>query len=369
MDTHNKQYMASRMRQLMPILALALMVCGVPREGHAEHARTGACTDATAACMESVAIEGQPKRLEIYRTYSLSRLNEDITRAFVLVHGIRRDADSHFRTGVAGAFLAGALQDTIIIAPRFASSSDVPGNEVGACHDKLAASEANWICDPKRPDTWRSGGPEVSADSLTSFDFLDALIRRLSDRKVFPKLTRIVVAGHSAGGQFVMRYAMAGAGSAPNGPDVSYIVANPSSYAYLDQFRPIGGTPQTRDSVTEFGPFPDALNCPAYNDWPYGLDHLRGYATRLNADQLRTQFSHRAVTYLLGDADVLPSGVFDASCPAMAQGSTRLDRGLAFARYMQVRFGATHKAVKVPFCSHSARCLFTADDSLPLIFP
>jgi len=74
-------------------------------------------------------------------------------------------------------------------------------------------------------------------------------------------------------------------------------------------------------------------------------------------------------TYLLGEADVLPLGVFDVSCPAMAQGPTRLGRGLAFHSYVNEHLHAHHNVVVVPFCSHSQRCMFTSAGALSLIFP
>jgi hypothetical protein len=60
---------------------------------------------------------------------------------------------------------------------------------------------------------------------------------------------------------------------------------------------------------------------------------------------------------------------FDSSCAAMAQGPTRLARGLAYARYVSDRHGGSHKTVLVPSCGHNARCMFTADDALALVFP
>ena len=66
---------------------------------------------------------------------------------------------------------------------------------------------------------------------------------------------------------------------------------------------------------------------------------------------------------------MLPLAGFDASCPAMAQGPTRLGRGLAYQKYVNERYGAHHKAVVVPLCGHNARCMFTADVTLPLAFP
>jgi hypothetical protein len=33
------------------------------------------------------------------------------------------------------------------------------------------------------------------------------------------------------------------------------------------------------------------------------------------------------------------------------------------------RYGAAHRTVVVPACGHSARCMFTAEAALPLLFP
>src|SRR6185369_7485681 len=139
-----------------------------------------------------------PARSMVYRTYSLTQKNEQIRRAFILIHGAGRDADNYFRTALAAAFLGEALDDTIVISPRFASKA-------GGCNDKLADQEVNWPCSG---DSWRSGGVSVSNKELTSYDFADELLRKLADKRVFPNLKAIVVAGHSAGGQFVTRYEM-----------------------------------------------------------------------------------------------------------------------------------------------------------------
>src|SRR6516164_6002604 len=91
------------------------------------------CTAVSPDCTEWIKPPGQPSRVLVYRNYPLETKNENITRAFVFVHGINRDADNHFRTGLGAAFLANALNDTIIVAPRFASNSSAPGNEIGNC--------------------------------------------------------------------------------------------------------------------------------------------------------------------------------------------------------------------------------------------
>jgi pimeloyl-ACP methyl ester carboxylesterase len=75
---------------------------------------------------------------------------------------------------------------------------------------------------------------------LSSFDAIDSILARLADRSVFPNLAHIVLAGHSAGGQIVQRYAVVGTGTdklTALGVRVRYVVANPSSYAYFSRER------------------------------------------------------------------------------------------------------------------------------------
>ena len=52
---------------------------------------------------------------------------------------------------------------------------------------------------------------------------------------------------------------------------------------------------------------------------------------------------------MLGEADILTLGIFDASRPAMTQGPTRLGRGLAFTGYVKEHHGgANRNAVVIP---------------------
>jgi pimeloyl-ACP methyl ester carboxylesterase len=259
----------------------------------------------------------------------------------VVIHGTNRDADNYFRSTLAAAFLANALEDTIVIVPHIASAA-------GGCRDTLAPDEVSWNC-----NSWRTGGPSVADEKLTSFDMVDEILRKLAQKDAFPNLKAIVVAGHSAGGQFVTRYEMSNRVHETLGVPVTYVVSNPSSYAWIDSTRPAG----------------EVANCANYDRWPYGLENRSGYAARLSVDDLKKQLASRPTTYLLGEIDILPLGGFDSSCSAMAQGATRLARGQAFGKYVDKKLNAGHQIVVVPLCGHNARCMFTADIALPVLFP
>jgi pimeloyl-ACP methyl ester carboxylesterase len=331
-----------------------------------------ACTTATEHCTEWVPLNGGPARSLIYRTRSLDTRNEHVRRALVMIHGAGRNADHYFSTAVSAAFLADALDDSIVISPRLASAA-------GNCHDPLATNEVSWSCSG---DSWRSGGSSASHPDLTSYDFVDQILKKLANKAIFPNLHAIVVAGHSAGGQFVARYQMSNRVHDTLGVAVSYVVANPSSYAWPDATRPQPVDDGAADNAKgawesekvhtnfSFGAFADAAACANYDRWPAGLENRTGgYTKNQSDDELKKQLVARHATFLFGQVDTLPLGGFDGSCPAMAQGATRRARGEAYVKYVNEHFGAKHDVRIVPECGHNDRCVYTTDMVLPIIFP
>ena len=327
------------------------------------------CATATPDCTEWVAVGGGPSRSLVYRNFPLDRRNEAITRVFILVHGAGRNADDYFRSAAAAAFLGGALENTLVISPRMASNN---GN---GCRDSLGEREISWHC-----NSWRSGGPALSDPTVTSFDFMDVLLKQVARKDVFPNVQAIVVAGHSAGGQVVNRYAMSNRIHETLGVPVRYVVSNPSSYAWPASDRPTGAAwplsanppgyiGEVNANTPAFRPMGEGRGCTSYDQWPYGMQNRSGYSAGQSDEQLLKQLAARPVTYLLGELDILPLGGFDGSCAAMAQGPTRLARGQAFARYVNEKLGGRHTVTVVPLCGHNARCMFTANVALPVIFP
>lgn len=355
------------MRLLIGLSVAALAVsAGTPTFPHAPPAP---CTSAATTCERWIMYGSGPARSMVYASYPLDTPNPGVARALIMVHGAGRNADHYFETATAAGFLAHALDNTIIIAPHFIAGRDT-----------AAANEVKW---PEGQNSWRSGGPSPTNPNLTSFDFLDEIIRTLADKKVFPNLTQIVVAGHSAGGQVATRYEMVNKVHGTPGVSISYVVANPSSYAWPAAVRPLptgNADPATADkealgpngekvnSDFQYGPF-DTTKARNYDRWPSGLENRTGYAAGPSNEQLVKQLVERPTTYLLGQVDVLPLGGFDSSPNAMAQGPTRRARGEAFFKYVTETLGAKHKAIIVPECGHNDRCIFTTDVVFPVIFP
>jgi pimeloyl-ACP methyl ester carboxylesterase len=275
----------------------------------------------------------------VYASFGLDKHNPHVRRAFVVIHGADRNADTYFETAVSATAAAGASLRTVIVSPRFQTLEDGP-----------APDEPYWSS-----GGWKEGHLS-SVDGLvprvSSYAALDNVLEILTDRTRFPFLDTIVVAGHSAGGQVVHRFAATSAVQERTaGVVFRYVVANPSTYLYLRPERP----------AHEGFALPDEGACPDYDDWHYGLQERNSYAGSVPLDSIRVRLTTRDVRILLGDADSL-SASLDVTCGANLQGAYRYERGLSLLEYMDRYFaGHRHGRMVAPGVGHSSRNMFLSD--------
>lgn len=319
----------------------------------------------------------QSRNVGYYGSYDLATSSPDVKRAVIMVHGIGRNAAAYYDTLVASACLAetnGFAKDpgreTILLAPHFLNETD-----------PVPADYHSW-----KGGRWTAGDQSQETPSVSSYAVIDAIIDELlgtrgprDHRPRFPNLELIVVAGHSAGGQFTHRYA------ATNGRDgnlpgirMRYVVANPSSYLYLNERRPhYDGSPGASvPYVSGCIGYPCGLNegfsgAPScrftYDNWRYGLEDLYPYAAAVGPEAIRERLLGRPVIVLLGMLDNDPSDdSMDTSCPASLQGPHRYARGHRLLAYLDDQFPSHHHfIVEVDDAGHSFRDMFVAPPGGP----
>lgn len=265
------------------------------------------------------------------------------TRAVIVVHGDERNADDYFRFALEAAGLEGA--SPLIVAPRFPTERDRP-----------APDDLRWT-----DDAWKGGeaarGP--TGPGPGSFEAIAQLLRWIAERD--PAIEEVVIAGHSAGGQFAQRYAAAG--RLPAGPRYRFVVANPSSYLYLDDRRPDGGEFNEPSRA-------ERRACAEFDAYRYGLDGLPREFGEIGATTLREQYRRRDVTQLVGARDRERDGNLDRSCAADLQGETRLERGVRFYQYLTRHFPPTgrHRLEVVAGVAHDARGMLTSEAGRAALF-
>ncbi len=293
--------------------------------------------------------------IPVYASQSLVEVDESVRSVVFSLHGASRNADVYFERMMTPARALDALDDTVVVATQLLMEQDVAA--FGLTDDVLAWSNDGW----KRGDRslTRNGRPEVA--QLSPFAVLDDFLLRLA--ALYPNLERIVLAGHSAGGQFVNRYAAANRIhdflQERHGVAVRYIISNPSTYVYFSEERPLGAArDQFREPTEE-----EEDRVPSYNMYKYGLDEINHYLARAGEAAMRAQYAEREVVYLLGEDDNDPTHrSLDKSGPALMQGATRLERGLRYFHHVGQELGEEiyerHRVAIVPGVGHHGGKMF-----------
>jgi pimeloyl-ACP methyl ester carboxylesterase len=267
------------------------------------------------------------------------------TRAVVVVPGGRRNAEGYFGRMLKAADEAGVADHVMVVATWFKADDD-----------RTYEHEARWD-----EEAWKAGEDARQPAGLSSFAVMDDLLASLADRRRFPNLRHITVAGHSSGGQFAQRYAALG-----QAPDqlpwvgFNFVSMNPSSYLYFDEQRP--------GADGRFG-VPERAACPDYNRYKYGMEGRTGYLAASSAAQAAARYASRPVTVLNGERDDYQNGDMDDSCPAMLEGPNRKLRGRFYvAHFLALHPSAPHHWVVVPGVDHDGSAMFDSPLSWPALF-
>ena len=257
---------------------------------------------------------------------------------------------------MAAVELQDVFKNVLIIAPQFYSASDERPN----------SSLLYWGDDSN--GAWRYGADSLGPRPISSFSALDILVRTILEQ--LPNLKRLVVAGHSSGGQAVQRWSLLS--SVWEQEKMHSVVANPSSYSYLSPLRHVDG-----DWRIPSG-------CPRYDDWEWGLSPggeievpYRERAVQ-NVSKLILRFRDRTITYLSGTQDRCNVSVLEGwcyshgletTCMDESQGGNRLERS---AHYMlslrRLGFGNSHRRLLVPGVGHDHAMMFQSSHGIEALF-
>lgn len=274
--------------------------------------------------------------------------------AVIVIHGYERNEEGNFGRIMDAAKGTLRDQETLVLVPNFKTAEDEPGE------NEHYWSNEGWASGALSDDT------DIQSKRLSSYEAVDFLYKELSDRKRFPNLQRVVLVGHSAGGQFVNRYIAVGKGGdgvfgRQSPVDFRYIVANPSSYLYLDGRRPVSGSElfQVPRRVSE-----------EYNVWRHGLEKRNAYANKIQISKIKSNVFERSAYYLIGTEDNKEDDALSKSLASMLQGDNRYDRWEKFRRYVQLFPSWKDKAqfIEIPGAGHSGRQIYDSPVCRNLIF-
>ncbi|TKY87456.1 hypothetical protein EX895_003470 [Sporisorium graminicola] len=253
----------------------------------------------------------------------------------------------------------GATNDSfLIVAPAMMNQMDL---QAGAAHPTEIVFHGS---------SWQRGAPcvnPVMKHRVTSYAAVDQIVDMLFNKKTYPNLNSVVVAGHSMGGQAAQRYSLMKKTKAYD-DNMRFWIGNPGSWAWISDTRPymnVNNTCQPNE---------------AWDTWPYGLNgnqsKLTSYARKdviANKTYVIDRFLNRHVSYALALLDI---GAGDTHCPARWQGGNHLDRGSQFVLqyantssfYLQGKFPPKHTLDYIANVSHQDYAMYSANQSIQRLF-
>ena len=259
--------------------------------------------------------------IPVFTSHALESTNEELKRLIVVIHGAGLNARKSFDTGKK---IVDAFEDSkdqyLVVAPQFLEG--IEPEETGLLF---------W------GRQWRSGGVSISEElneglpTVSSYEVMDKLIRAVTENN--PNINLVIMLGHSAGGPFVARYAAINKSHdvlRKQGVSIHYVIANPSSYLYLDatRYRFNSNGEILKHSIA------DLRSCQNYNNYKYGLKQPYGYAETIPKRTIIADFTTRSVFFLLGSEDKERSWSLDKSCEVEVQGKNRYERGLLYQHHL-----------------------------------
>ena len=267
-------------------------------------------------------IDGLKAQIPYASNRDISLKAPQVERLIVVIHSSSYDPDFYIGTLTSIAADHPKLQEKLlIISPAFYRKDKTTLKDV-----------VLWQTDP----FWGNNRALFQNKEMTvsAFEILDDFISQLLSSGNFPHIKQIVILGHSAGGQFVNRYAAANTFMDKHTTPVKFLVMAPSSYLYFSPKR-------ANDATRTHFEIPD-MKKTGYNQWGYGLEKLYGFHKKHNitAQKMEKRYPGLKIRYLVGSKDERLSITLDMNTEAMLQGLNRKIRAMTYYNHLQEHFGS-----------------------------
>ncbi|CAD6944069.1 unnamed protein product [Tilletia caries] len=256
-----------------------------------------------------------------------------VKRVILVQPGLPRDSWKYtnlFRNALvcaaANTTMGVKLEDVIIAGAAWLNEEDVTAG--ASRKDDVIFNKGQWAFGAL------SKGPGDL--TVSSYSVLDALTEKYFDRKAYPALNQIYIAGHSLGGLMTQHYAMTRKPTRDE-PNINFWLGNPGSYVW-----PVDGRP---DVIT-----------------------YRRSDTLEDVESVKEQYFSRNVVYALGLEDF---GNGDDHCEAHYQGASHLERGQNYREALRSLPGGapeSHSFDLVPDTSHQDYKMISSPDALWHLF-
>ena len=285
------------------------------------------CLTSSEDCINTLNVKGGTFRF--FSSFHIDSLS-DVSGAIISVHGNNRGGDNYFDKMIAVTSDLGMSDDVLVIAPKFITQ-----------YEQSIDTDLYW-----NTTSWKWGLQSYSnviGERVSSFELIDTLLNRLTNKTFFPQMENILITGMSSGAAFVQMFSASKENNDYNDVDIHFAVVNSQYFIHPDPLR-----------LMSDGSLSVPENCDSYNDWPLGLDELSIYMDSYGKEQLKSKFLSNSVQYFIGENDTSTDNITNGCQYEFILGSNRYDKNINFISYLDTLYPSNqHQLTVIPNIGHS----------------
>jgi len=284
------------------------------------------CLSSEDDCVNSMDISGGT--FQFFSSFHIDSVSE-VKGAIITIHGHSRNADDYFDKMVSIVSGQGVKDEVLVISPQFITLYE-------------QSKDTDWYWNTT---SWKWGMQSYTSSSgnnVSTFELIDSLVSRLSDKDLFPQLTDILITGHSSGAAFVHMYSATKENNIYSSVNLHFSVVNNQYFLHPDSTR-----------LQSDGLLSVLEDCNIYNDWPYGLNSLSPYMEQKGKENSKNNFLSNKVDYFIAEFDT-ETGDITSGCQYEFLGSNRYEKNMNYMTYMDMAYPENqHGITTIPGLGHT----------------
>ena len=284
------------------------------------------CLSSSNDCLSSMSVNGGT--FQFFSSFHLDSISE-VKGAVITIHGHSRNADDYFDKMISVINGENLKDEVLVVSPKF-----------NTLYEQSLESDWYW-----NTTSWKWGLQSYSnsnGNNVSTFELIDSLISKLSDKDKFPQLTNILVTGHSSGAAFVHMYSSTKYDNAYKDVNIHFSVVNNQYFLHTDSTR-----------LQSNGSLSVLENCEIYNNWPYGLDALSPYMVSIGKENCENNFVSNKVDYFIAELDT-ETGDITSGCQYQFLGNNRYEKNMNYKTYIDLVYpNNQHGFIVIPNLGHT----------------
>ena len=288
------------------------------------------CLSSSSDCLNKIDIlDGT---FQVFSSFHIDS-SSDVRGAVISIHGDTRNADDYFDKMVSIISSQISTDEIMIIAPKFITT-----------YEKTLDTDWYW-----NTTSWKWGMQSYNSpfgQNISSFQAIDSLLSKLSNKQFFPQLSDVIITGHSSGAAFVHMLSYSKSNNNFKGINIHFAVVNNQYFTHPESRRMYSsGTLSTLD------------NCDGYNDWPYGLSNLSPYMELIGEINSKNNFFSNKVDYFISENDTESDNI-TPGCQLEILGNNRFEKTINYMTYLNMIYPENkHEHTIIPNLNHSTNSL------------